>query len=318
MALIAASAIAAVMTAGPLLSVIALGIARVQTVARAVVVFRRVQISWTRILAWFFTGFIAWAIVVELFAWEPMLTANPPSWPFVLAGAISLAACCWSELEERREARARRLRARYALDVAAIALLALLAIRTDGLFTTDRLGDDGASYHWGVAVGPAEVVRQGGWLLWGHAIAVRVPVHAAARGRADGYGLAIALSGQCCRHRNPRDLPVLRPARRSAQAAGIGDCPGGERGGRVSRFDLSPHALTGTLRPHVGRVLCHVREPPGGAWHRAMRQPVMKVMLNSQARGHCIARGGAPPDQSASVKTRRSSESWSAEDGMGS
>lgn len=79
-----------------------------------------------------------------------------------------------------------------------------------------------------------------------------------------------------------------------------------------------PHALTGTLRPHVGRVLCHVREPPGGAWHRAMRQPVMKVMLNSQARGHCIARGGAPPDQSASVKTRRSSESWSAEDGMGS
>lgn len=260
MALIAASAIAAVMTAGPLLSVIALGIARVQTVARAVVVFRRVQISWTRILAWFFTGFIAWAIVVELFAWEPMLTANPPSWPFVLAGAISLAACCWSELEERREARARRLRARYALDVAAIALLALLAIRTDGLFTTDRLGDDGASYHWGVAVGPAEVVRQGGWLLWGHAIAVRVPVHAAARGRADGYGLAIALSGQCCRHRNPRDLPVLRPARRSAQAAGIGDCPGGERGGRVSRFDLSPpRSHRNTTSPCRARTLSRSR-----------------------------------------------------------
>jgi hypothetical protein len=42
----------------------------------------------------------------------------------------------------------------------ALALLALMSTRSDGLFGAD------AFHHWGAYVGPAQLVRQGEWLLW--------------------------------------------------------------------------------------------------------------------------------------------------------
>lgn len=48
----------------------------------------------------------------------------------------------------------------WVANLAAVLLFALASVRSDQLFNT-------MSYsHWGVIVGPAEMVRQGGWLLW--------------------------------------------------------------------------------------------------------------------------------------------------------
>lgn len=53
-----------------------------------------------------------------------------------------------------------RLRFRSALNIPAVLIFGLASVRSDQLFNSP-------SYvHWGVYVGPAEMVRQGGWLLW--------------------------------------------------------------------------------------------------------------------------------------------------------
>jgi len=55
---------------------------------------------------------------------------------------------------------AARVRARSFADLVAILIIGFASVRSDQLFNT-------MSYsHWGVVVGPAEMVRQGGWLLW--------------------------------------------------------------------------------------------------------------------------------------------------------
>ena len=62
-----------------------------------------------------------------------------------------------------------RRRARWA-DLAALVLIGLASFRVDSLggLNTSDFGDLGLLrfVHWGAAVGPAELVRQGGWLLW--------------------------------------------------------------------------------------------------------------------------------------------------------
>ena len=49
-------------------------------------------------------------------------------------------------------------------NVAALVIIALMSLRTEGLF--EVLGERGAIHHWGAWVGAADLVREGGWLLW--------------------------------------------------------------------------------------------------------------------------------------------------------
>lgn len=49
-------------------------------------------------------------------------------------------------------------------DAAAVILIAVMSFRTDRLFGPDEVFT--SFHHWGYFVGPAELVRQGGWLLW--------------------------------------------------------------------------------------------------------------------------------------------------------
>lgn len=53
-----------------------------------------------------------------------------------------------------------RVRLWWIANAAAILLIALASVRSDQLFNTTAFS------HWSVAIGPAEMVRQGGWLLW--------------------------------------------------------------------------------------------------------------------------------------------------------
>lgn len=57
-----------------------------------------------------------------------------------------------------------RRRVRLAADIVALLLIALLAFRTDGLFEVPNAL--AAVHHWSLFVGPAELVREGGWLYW--------------------------------------------------------------------------------------------------------------------------------------------------------
>ncbi len=48
----------------------------------------------------------------------------------------------------------------------ALAFIAFMSLRTEDLFDVAGKHGQGAMHHWGAWVGPAELVRQGGWLLW--------------------------------------------------------------------------------------------------------------------------------------------------------
>jgi len=49
-------------------------------------------------------------------------------------------------------------------NVVALCFICFMSLRTEHLF--EVLGEGGAFHHWGAWIGPAELVRQGGWLLW--------------------------------------------------------------------------------------------------------------------------------------------------------
>lgn len=160
--LIAISVLAGAVAAGPTATLIAIGLAQVQTVVCVLIAFRHEPIVPERVIALFVMAFIAWAVAIELYTWEPMQSALPVTWTVLMIGALALAASCWWAFSSARAA----LSLQRVADGIAILFLILLSFRTDGLFTTHRLGEFGTFYHWGAMVAPAEMVRQGGWLLW--------------------------------------------------------------------------------------------------------------------------------------------------------
>jgi hypothetical protein len=48
----------------------------------------------------------------------------------------------------------------------ALVFIAIMSLRTEDLFAVSAMHGQGAIQHWGAWVGSAELVRQGGWLLW--------------------------------------------------------------------------------------------------------------------------------------------------------
>jgi hypothetical protein len=115
----------------------------------------------------FAMSFVAWAVVLEMMTWWNFFTAPlVPPLRLLIIGAILLVACCWWAFAKSRPTRIPPTRVRWAVESVCLLVLIVLAFRTDGLFTTDRLGEAGSYFHWGVFIGPAEAVRQGAWLLW--------------------------------------------------------------------------------------------------------------------------------------------------------
>ena len=120
--------------------------------------------SWILITFVFLT--IAWKVSTKLLWW-----ATFPGWFFSgdnLAETVYRFTICALALvlvfftlrdNGRLETRG-RTRFLTASNVFAMLVIALASVRSDQLFNTM------AYSHWGVVIGPAEMVRQGGWLLW--------------------------------------------------------------------------------------------------------------------------------------------------------
>ena len=112
-----------------------------------------------RILAIFTVALVGWTVAFSLSLGELL---QPP---FFLAGfavAFLLASLAARDVttDEQRATFEPWTRA----NVTALAVIALMSLRTEGLF--EVLGERGAIHHWGAWVGAAELVREGGWLLW--------------------------------------------------------------------------------------------------------------------------------------------------------
>jgi hypothetical protein len=143
-------------------SVLLLALA-VLTWALGVVLYRRgmsreqAPIIPAELLVGLFLVALAWTVSSRLTAWMPFLTGarrSPYALSVLVGGSLlATAVLCRS--------RSRRLGAplRRAATLTGLVVLAFASLRAEPL---SRLG----AHHWGVAVGPAELVRQGGWLLW--------------------------------------------------------------------------------------------------------------------------------------------------------
>lgn len=158
--------VAITLLAGPVHAVIAIGLATGQTAVSFAVASRQRRLTVTESASLFAIAFIGWAVVLEVLTWEAMAAVMSPSLPVVLTVVAAVVACSGWLFGARLVGARRWPRLDTALATGSVLVLVLLASRTDGLFTSDRLGPSGTFYHWGALVAPAEAARQGGWVLW--------------------------------------------------------------------------------------------------------------------------------------------------------
>lgn len=111
-----------------------------------------------------FVSLAAWAAATQLIWWTPWDALIRGHLPALVALSVALVLTVLTlHARPPPEAPGRRWPSRLPsrlLTVAGIALLLVMAFRDDGLFVYV------AFHHWGYYTGPAELVRQGHWLLW--------------------------------------------------------------------------------------------------------------------------------------------------------
>jgi hypothetical protein len=121
------------------------------------------QGSWTGVWLAVPALVLAWLASVRLIWWLPFesLLRGSRLAAAVCAGSLLLTSIAlWPRRQGQRQ------RHRYlglAGDTACFAVIALCSLHVDDVFT---LANVTPFHHWGALVGPAALVRQGGWLLW--------------------------------------------------------------------------------------------------------------------------------------------------------
>jgi hypothetical protein len=122
-------------------------------------------------LATLFASVVAWVVVSRLCFWTPFESLAMGSARACLT-SIAAMALVSAAYGRRGTPRAEgRIPIDALADLVAVLVLVSAGFRIDGLGAQDRSPDAVglgrfAFYHWGPIVGPAELVRQGGWLLW--------------------------------------------------------------------------------------------------------------------------------------------------------
>jgi hypothetical protein len=124
------------------------------------------QITPAAILIIFFVVVTAWTVSARLLWWSSFgvwfFDTNSTAeiiYRFLISLLSILLVFINLNQQERRDEGA-GFQFRSFANIAAILLIALASVRSDQLFHAM------SHSHWGVVVGPAEMVRQGGWLLW--------------------------------------------------------------------------------------------------------------------------------------------------------
>jgi hypothetical protein len=120
------------------------------------------------------TGMAAWAVAVHYLFWSPLTPwVTESAFAKVVFGIAVVAVPIAINPIRKRELRPFDASVAYATglnwrrNIAALALIAWVCSRLGPFYATDE-GPLGVNmfHHWGAIVGPAEMVRNGGWLLW--------------------------------------------------------------------------------------------------------------------------------------------------------
>jgi hypothetical protein len=105
------------------------------------------------------------AAITSVFAAEPWLLTRHTLATLILSLSWALAPHSSHERIHKTATRAMRWTVGHLADIGAIAIISILSFRSDQLFGQHE--PHLLSYHhWGYFIGAAELVRQGGWLLW--------------------------------------------------------------------------------------------------------------------------------------------------------
>jgi len=121
--------------------------------------WRRDRIDPQRIVVVFVVAFVAWTVSVSLY-----LRIYVESPTFLAGFLVAFLLVCGATWDPDHRQQVARIRAWTPANLAGLALIGLMSLRTDHLF--EVLGPRGAIHHWGAWVGAADLVREGGWLLW--------------------------------------------------------------------------------------------------------------------------------------------------------
>lgn len=141
---------------------VAIGAATIQ-VGLTYLLFRRASLSVkpAQLAAYLVIAILAWSTTSRLFWWEPFDTALFGSLVLIFSFmALLIVACIVLGPTKGTRRPKTGLSVRYLANGAALMLLAVAAFGVHGV---ER---DVAIHHWGVYVGVADLVRQGGWLYW--------------------------------------------------------------------------------------------------------------------------------------------------------
>ncbi len=112
-------------------------------------------------LVCYFVLVVAWTASVRFLYWEPFKVWTFSSNYRFLLFILSLFIVATNISRDEEEPYNSSSRIWSAENIAAVLLFGMASLRSDQLF------DFLTSYnHWGVFVGPAQMIRQGGWLLW--------------------------------------------------------------------------------------------------------------------------------------------------------
>ncbi len=118
------------------------------------------------LLAAGFAGVAGWAVALAAFpSAMGRVGGTAPPIAAAIAAPLLLALGCWwgSGASDRHDPRAASL----AIDAIAAASIVVLSVRTTSLFVSPGFEEAPlAHHHWSFVVGPAMLVRDGGWLLW--------------------------------------------------------------------------------------------------------------------------------------------------------
>jgi len=121
--------------------------------------WRREGVDPKRVAVVFVVALVAWTVSVSLLL---DVYVQPPV--FLAAFAVAFLLVCGVIADPDHRRPEGRIRAWTPANLAGLAIVGLMSLRTDGLF--EVLGKRGAIHHWGAWVGSVDLVREGGWLLW--------------------------------------------------------------------------------------------------------------------------------------------------------
>jgi hypothetical protein len=112
-----------------------------------------------RVAILFIVAFVAWTATVSLFLYVYIAPKI-----FLTAFALAFLLVCWATWGPNDRRQASTFRLWSPANLAGLAFIVFMSFRTDKLF--EVLGARGAIHHWGAWVAAADLVREGGWLLW--------------------------------------------------------------------------------------------------------------------------------------------------------